>query len=294
VVLIAVSSSYALAHRVSKPLSDLAATVHELSAANLGRRLDVPQSSDELGQLAASFNGMLDRLETSFRDLESATAYVSHELRTSLAVVRTQLEVGLSGARELETAARQALAATDRAVEMVDQALALATRSIPEAAAPLDLALIVAQVVDDYSRPGRVIEFDLPPEGVPPVRGHATWLYRAVANLVGNAFKYGPPEGPVLIRVSRRYDAVLVEVQDRGTGIPAGELDLIWERFRRGSAASRSTGSPQEPGEAGRGYGLGLALVKQAVEAAGGMTWATSAEGCGSVFHLSFPVANRA
>lgn|GEM_PF-1942930 len=291
VVAIALLSSYTLARRVSKPLTDLASTAQELSAASLDRRLKHPGTDDELGQLTTSINDMLDRLQTSFQDLEDAAAYVSHELRNSLAVVRAQLEVGLSGARDLQTAARQALAATDRASRMIDEAMALATRSIPGDAAPVDIALLVAQVVDDYSRPGTVIDFDLPPEGVPFVQGHPTWLYRAVANLVDNALKHGPPAGPVEIRVSRRYEAVLVEVSDQGPGIPEEEQDLIWRRFGRGNrAAEQRKPSPGAVEAPGRGYGLGLSLVRQAVEAAGGTVWVTSRPGQGSTFSLSLPV----
>lgn len=281
VVLVAASSGYVLARRVSTPLSDFAETVQQLSSSSLDRRVPDPGTDDELGLLAASFNSMLDRLEASFRDLEGATAYVSHELRTALTVIRTQLEVGLAGSRDLGLAARQALAATVGASEMVDDALALASRSVPAASEPVDLALVAAQAVDDYSRPGRQLTLEIPPDGVPPVRGNSIWMYRAVANLLDNAFKHGPEEGPVTVRVAPRFDAVVLSVEDRGPGIAAEDLDRIWQRFRRGNG--------QGPAH-GRGYGLGLALVRQAVESAGGAVWVETEESCGSVFYLSVPL----
>ncbi|MDP2871183.1 MAG: HAMP domain-containing sensor histidine kinase [Bacillota bacterium] len=281
VVLVAASSGYLLSRRVSAPLSRFAETVQELSSSSLDRRVPDPGTDDELGLLAASFNAMLDRLEASFQDLEGATAYVSHELRTALTVVRTQLEVGLAGSRDLGLAARQALAATVRASNMVDDALALAARSVPGTAEPVDLALVAAQAVDDYSRPGRQLTLEIPADGVPPVRGNSTWMYRAVANLLDNAFKHGPELGPVTVRVIPRFDAVVLSVEDHGPGIAAEDLDRIWKRFYRGNG--------QGSGD-GRGYGLGLALVRQAVESAGGAVWVETEQGRGSAFCLSVPL----
>jgi len=281
VVVAAVSSGYVLARGVADPLGKFADTVGDLSAANLNRRIDLPGADEELGRLASSFNEMMDRLEASFADMEAATSYVSHELRTSLAVIRTHLEVGLSGARDLESAAQKALAATDKAARMVDSALALASRTVPGAAGAVDLAMVVAEAVDDFSTPGRQIQFELPPDGVPPVHGNATWLHRAVTNLLDNAFRHGPAGGPVMVRVSTRHDAVVVAVEDAGPGIPAAELEDIWQRFYR---RDRDDGHKS-------GYGLGLALVRQAVEAAGGMVWVTSEAGKGTTFHLSIPIA---
>jgi signal transduction histidine kinase len=141
--------------------------------------------------------------------------------------------------------------------------------------------MVVAEAVDDYSTPGRQIQFELPPEGVPPVHGNATWLHRAVTNLLDNAFRHGPAQGPVTVRVSTRHDAVVVAVEDAGPGIPAAELEDIWQRFYR---RDRNAGHKS-------GYGLGLALVRQAVEAAGGTVWVTSQAGAGTTFHLSIPIA---
>ncbi len=305
VLIVAASSGYVLARGVAGPLTKLAGTVQELSASSLSRRLDPPETDDELGQLASAFNGMLDRLEGSFKDMEAATSYVSHELRTSLAVIRTHLEVGLAGARDLESAARKALDATAKATAMVEEALALASRSIPGQAAPVDLALLVAEVVDDYSLPGRTIEFDLPPDGVPPIKGSATWLHRAIANLVDNAFRHGPAAGPVAVRVARRFDAVIVSVEDKGPGIPEDEQESIWDRFHRagghggagaGEVAGMLGGGTTACGDgasakaSGHGYGLGLSLVRQAVEAAGGAVWLRSKPGEGTTFYLSIPV----
>ena len=285
VIAAASALSYGLARRVSQPLTEMAELASELSAADLGRRIAVPDPNDELGRLAAAFNGMLDRLQAAFDDLEQLTSHASHELRTSLAVIKAHLELGLSNEADLRREARAALAAADRLAQWAGDALALSARTLAEpAVTSVDLALLAAEVVDEYSRPGRKLTLDIPPEGVPPARGNEAWLRRALANLVDNAFKYGPPEGPVEVKVEQRFDAVIASVTDHGPGIPEAEQDRIWERHYRGLSAR--SGSKD-------GRGLGLALVKQAAEAAGGTAWVTSRPGEGSTFFISIPVARN-
>jgi signal transduction histidine kinase len=302
-LMLAVAAGYVLARRVSVPLEALARTASELSADDLRRRVDVPAGADaEIGSLASSLNSMLDRLQESVGQLEALNTYVSHELRNSLTAIRTQLEVGLAGAVELGDAARGALTAAERATSMVEDVLTLAAQSIPEQPQPVDLALIVAEAVDQFAAPGRQLTLDMPVDGLPPACGHETWLYRAVVNLLDNAFKHGPADGPVEVGLRRRYDALLLTVRDRGPGILPEHQELVWQRFWRAERTGRPTrlggealqldGPGLRPGTArGRGYGLGLALVKQAAEAAGGGVWVRSQPGQGTEFCLSVPVA---
>ncbi len=292
VILTALASSYALARRVARPLTEMAEVAQELSAADLGRRLVPPNPSDELGQLAKAFNQMLDRLQTAFGDLEKVTSHTSHELMTSLAVIKAHLELGLAQEGELRREAEAALAAADRFTGWARDALAVSSRTVDTTPGSVDLALLAAEVVDEYSRPGRALTLDIPPEGVPPARGHESWLRRALANLVDNAFKYGPPGGPVTVRVERRFDSVIASVTDRGPGIPEDDQDRIWERYGRGGAGRSETGRDQAGrSDAKDSHGLGLALVRQAAEAAGGTVWLQSRPGEGSTFFLVVPVA---
>lgn len=292
VLLLAVAAGRTVARRVSYPLESLADTAAGLSAADLSRRIDVPLDADqEIRQLAGALNGMLDRLQGSFDDLESLNAYVSHELRTGLATMRTQLEVGLAGATDLRRAAESALLAAGRTAEMVEDVLSLAAQAIPEETQPVDMALVAAQAIDEFAAPGRQLTLTIPPDGVPPVSGHETWLYRAVVNLLDNALKHGPANGPVEVKVAHRYGAVVVSVRDYGPGIAVQHQELIWQRFWRAPAAAAADVSHGQTGH-GRGYGLGLALVRQAAEAAGGAVWLESEPGQGATFYLSLPVAH--
>ncbi|MGE5551232.1 MAG: ATP-binding protein [Bacteroidota bacterium] len=275
--ILAFFGSYVLSRKAMRPLTEKASLAGSLNAADLTSHLEQRGPKDEISQLAAGFNGMLDRLQSAFHELEQFNAFASHELRNALAVVRTRLEVGLAAA-DHRGALQDALMATVRLSHVVDDMLALSTPLTAAQTEPVDLALVAAEAVDTYTRPGRLLELDLPEEGVPPVRGHAAWLQRAIANLLDNAFKYGPEDGPVRVRVERRAGAVVVSVADQGPGIPAEARCQIWESFRRLGHQSRKPGT-----------GLGLALVKHAVEAAGGKVWVESTQREGSTFYLEVP-----
>jgi signal transduction histidine kinase len=284
VLLTALATSYVLARKVARPLTDMAEMAHQMSVANLGQRMIPPDPDDELGRLAKAFNQMLDRLQVAFDDLEQLTSHASHELRTSLAVIKTHLELGLSqDTGELRREVKAALAAADRLGLWTGDVLSLSSRSLSEPPRTVDLALLAAEAVDEYSRPGRILSLDIPAIGVPPARGHETWLRRALANLLDNAFKHGPPDGPVEVRVARRFDAVIASVTDHGPGIPEADQDRIWERYYRGDGVVP---------KAENGRGLGLSLVRQAAEAAGGTVWLHSRVGEGSTFSLSIPLAD--
>lgn len=285
IILTALALSYVLARRVSRPLTEMAHLAGELSAANLGRRMAPPNTNDELGQLAGAFNGMLDRLQAAFDDVEQLTSHASHELRTSLAVIKAHLELGLSDEAGLRQEAKAALAAADRLTGWAGDVLSVSSRTVREAPSAVDLALLAAEVVDEYSRPGRTLTLDIPPDGVPAARGNESWLRRALANLLDNAFKYGPPNGPVAVKVERRFDAVIASVADRGPGITEADQNRVWDRYYRGRSAR---GGPVG------GRGLGLALVRQAAEAAGGTTWLCGRVGAGSVFFISIPILEPA
>ena len=279
--LTAAVSSYVLARRVAKPLTDMARVASGLSVGSLGQRLVPPKADDELGQMASAFNQMLDRLQAAFDDLEQLTSHASHELRTSLAVIKAHLELGLSDDSQLSGEARAALAAADRLGAWTADILSMSSRSLLEPPGPVDLALLTAEAVDEYGRPGRSLTLDIPAEGVPLAQGHETWLRRALANLVDNAFKHGPPDGPVRVSVVRRFDSVIASVTDQGPGIPEAEQEGVWDRYFRGAGARQAVKE---------GRGLGLALVRQAAEAAGGVAWLESRAGEGSTFFLSIPV----
>lgn len=269
------------------------------SGVRLARRVeaflaDVPAASaGEAGALRtpeARIARLLELARTAARLQEEQRAQsrlLAHELKTPLA--------GLAGlgqllaAYELAPEERQRVAgllATEatRLAQLVDTLLeleSLSLRPFPADAPALDLAALVRQRVElaaaGFSRP---LELEAP--APVPVRGVASLLAQAVDNLLANAHKFSPPGTPVWVRVFATEDGkALVEVEDRGPGVPPEERDVIFRRFTRGK-----TGQGQP------GLGLGLALVREVVTWHGGEVSVEEAQKGGSVFRFTLPLVS--
>ena len=251
------------------------ASEHVAATRDLGRRIAV-EGDDELSRLARSFNAMLDSLERSTRALEASTsaqrqlvADASHELRTPVTTLRTNLEVLRSG--ELPAAERERL--LEEIEGQIDELTVLMTDLIDLArgderqpdAEEVRLDTLVGEAVDRARRhtPGVVFETDLAPSVVAAVPDR---LDRAVSNLLDNAVKWSPDGGPVEVHVANAE----VSVRDHGPGIAATDLPHVFDRFYRGGDARDRPGS-----------GLGLAIVRQVAEAHGGSVAAEPAPGGG-------------
>jgi signal transduction histidine kinase len=210
---------------------------------------------------------------------------VAHDLRTPLTRLRNVAESAL--VQGDEAASREALA---RAVEEADRVNATLTAlmDISEAETgamrlaleELPLGAVVDEAIalhaDEAEDRGIALSSTVGP-GI-RVRADRTRLRQALANLVENAVKYTERGGRVVVSATDESDRVVLQVEDTGVGIGAGDLPLIWDRLYRADA-SRST----------RGLGLGLSLVKAIVEAHGGEVAVRSVEGQGSTFTLALP-----
>jgi signal transduction histidine kinase len=237
-------------------------TAERVVAGNLSDRVPLRGSGDEFDQLAGNLNGMLDQIERLMTGMREVTDNVAHDLKTPLARLRARLELALLG--DAETAPQTA--AIRAAIEEADRMLATfnALLSIAEAEArtgrdhsePLDLAEIARAAAELYEplaeERGFAIARDVEPGVI--VRGDRNLLSQAIANLLDNALKYGVnPEGASEIRLSVREDrgTGVLEVSDRGPGIPAGNRETVLDRFVR-----------LEPSRSTPGNGLGLSLVR--------------------------------
>lgn len=270
--------SFYLSKWVMKPLKKAAQITQQLTPDNLGIRLDIPDTNDEFSQLVLAYNNTLDRLETAFLELEQFNAYASHELRNSLAILRTRLEVD-SKEGNFKEALSFAVSYVKRISVTVDDILALSSGQIEDSNELVDLALVAAQAVDEYSLVRDNITLELPDEGVPPVAGKEAWLYRAVSNLIDNAVKHSKTQNPINVAVKEHFGAIVVSVTDFGSGIEEIQQDSIWKPYFKASSVNQN------------GYGLGLAMVKHVINICGGMIWVDSKPGDGSTFYISLPKA---
>jgi two-component system phosphate regulon sensor histidine kinase PhoR len=233
----------------------------------------------------------LRRLENARRDLVSN---ISHELRTPLAALRAIADTLRDGALDDPPAAERFLGRMETEVEamtqMVEELLELSR--IESGKAPLRLepttaAAIIEPVVERLRSPaeraGLQLRADVP-AGLPLLLADAERARQALTNLVHNAIKFTPEGGKVTIRAyapaGDEPAMARIEVRDSGVGVPAGELERIFERFYKADRA-----------RSGGGTGLGLAIAKHIVQGHGGRIWATSKEGKGSVLTFTLPIA---
>jgi two-component system phosphate regulon sensor histidine kinase PhoR len=216
-------------------------------------------------------------------------ANVSHELRTPLAAIKSVVETLAEGALQDESVAqeflRRADQEVDRLVVMVEELLELSrieSGEQPLAREDVDVAVLLAEVVERLRPQAEHAQIELRLELAPEL-GRASLdvsrIERAVLNLVQNALKFTPEGGAVTVAAARNAHELRVEVRDTGIGIAPADLPRIFERFYKADQSRASVGS-----------GLGLALVKHAVEAHGGSLGVSSEPGKGSVFSFTIPV----
>jgi len=295
-LLIAAGGGYFLAARSLAPVAAMSAHAAEISATNLNERLPVGNRRDELGALAHVVNGLLERLEASFAQQRRFMADASHELRTPVAVLRTEADVTLSRPHRTEAEYRESVAvmrdAARRLGRIVDDLFLLARADaghLPIRREPLYLE----EIVDAAARAVRAlaqergVRIELLPLEDSPFRGDADLLGRLLLNLLDNAIKHSPPGGAVtlsLVHGEGHYD---IRVADTGAGIPADAQRQIFDRFFRVNKAR----SREEGGETS-GAGLGLAIARWVAEAHGGRLDLVRSDASGSEFRVTLPVTD--
>jgi signal transduction histidine kinase len=300
---------YFLSRQLVRRLEAVGQAAESLAAGALDTR--VPEGhDDEVGQLARRFNDMAERLTTTVAELDARTreaeaalatrrelvANVSHELRTPLASISGHAEslllLGPNASPERLTESLTVLhRETSQLSRLVDDLFLLSmteSGGLRLTVRTVDIAAILEEVAASFRplarREGQIaLLLDVEP-GLPPARGDRERIVQVLGNLVRNALRFTPEGGLVSLRAARHGDAVVVTVADTGAGIPPEGLERIFERFVRGDdARDRASG----------GAGLGLAIVRELVEAMGGQASAESALGEGSQFSFTLPLAGR-
>jgi two-component system OmpR family sensor kinase len=264
-LLLASAVGYLLAGAALRPVEAMRRRATEISANTSGRRLPLPQAQDEIHRLGETLNAMLDRLEAGLRRERRFVADASHEVRTPLALLQTELELALRRPRtqeELEAALRSASEEVDRLARLAEDLLVLA--SAEEGRLPLRASrFAVRDLLDGVARrfsarsaaAGRAVEVGSAHEG--EIEGDRLRLEQALGNLVDNALRHGSVQ--VRLDASSEKGRVVIRVSDEGQGFPLAFLAHAFERFSRADAARTRHGA-----------GLGLAIVDAVACAHGG------------------------
>lgn len=251
--------AWLLAGRALRPVHAVTSRVAEIGSHSLHERVPVPSSHDEIAELARTMNDMLGRLEASSAASRRLVSDASHELRTPVAVMRTELEVARRAGPSVDWPATSEVlhGELDRLQGLVDDLLLL-TRGDERRLAQTDVSLV--DVVHDVAARRRrvpvAVEID---DTAQPVRGDEAALHRALDHLVANAARHA--DGHVAMVVARENGAIAVHVDDDGPGIRPADRSRAVERFVR-----LDEGRARDAG----GAGLGLAIANDVAAAHGG------------------------
>ena len=287
---------YYLARSALAPVADMTGRARAITASRLGERLPIDNPDDELGRLAAVFNEMLGRLDSSFTRMRRFTANVSHELRTPLTAIRSVGEVALRGPRaaaSYRAAVESMLEEADRLSGLVDRLLAISRAD--GGAGPRDTIDLAGLAADVAGHLGVLAEekqqaLVVVRDGRPICRGDRIVLRQAVINLVDNAIRHTPAGGRIRVRASAANGSAVLEVSDTGPGVPERHASRLFDRLYR-VAGSEAAGAEEPDG--GDGAGLGLAIARWAVEANRGRLSYEREPGRGSTFRITLPGEGR-
>ena len=281
-VLLVAAGTWRVIGRALRPVEDIRSEVASISDDELGRRVPVPDSADEVSRLALTMNLMLDRLQDGSDRQRAFVADASHELQSPVTAMRTQLEVGLAdGAHDWPDTARLLLRDTDEMERLVRDLLFLARTHDGSPAHRADLLDLDDVVLEEAARVRGTTTVDVTTSEVSaaPVRGDADELRRLVRNLLENAVRHAASRVRVRLRAGR--DGVRLEVADDGPGIPAEERERVFDRFvALHEARARGTGS-----------GLGLAIARQVALRHGGTLTVADSDLGGACLVLVLPAS---
>ncbi len=262
--------TWVLTGRALLPVEAIRSEVAEITGRELSRRVADPRTDDEIGRLARTMNSMLERLERSSERQRRFVSDASHELRSPLAAMHTELEVSLvhpQGA-DWRHMARDLLDEAERMQRIVNDLLLLARADesgVLPRRADVDLDEVVLAEVERLRARG-LVEVRVVHLASARVKGNADWLARMVRNLMENAERHA--SALVTVSLDKEGEKVELAVEDDGSGVPEAERERIFERFTRlDEARSRDSG----------GSGLGLAIVSEIVAAHGGSITVTDA-----------------
>ncbi|MCW2974412.1 MAG: integral rane sensor signal transduction histidine kinase, partial [Thermoleophilia bacterium] len=270
-----------------RPVERMRRQASTITPTHTQRRLEVPNSDDELSRLAVTLNEMLARLDEGLQRERQLTADASHELRTPLALLKTEIEVALAASQTTEgsvanhvdylrTTLQSSEVEVDRLIQLAESLLLLAQSdqdTLPVVRRAVDLRTLFDDLAARYARraerEGRSISFDAPDAwiDVDPIR-----TAQALGNLIDNAFRHGTGAVTVHATLHSPELELVLEVRDEGPGIPASLADHAFDRFTREEASRTSHGA-----------GLGLSIVRAIAQAHGGTARVAQRDDVGSI-----------
>lgn len=294
-VLLSLIGGYWLASRALRPMDDLARQASSMASRPPGagpHRLDIPPHGDELSRLTVTFNQLLARIDSSITQTRTFLADAAHEMKTPVAIVRSETELALTEGRSLDEY-RELVgvigAESVRLSSLVSDLTLLAEGELLEQ--PLERELVdLGELLADVARSLRplaashAMTIQVGTSGPAELWCDERLVRRVATNLVENAIKFSAPDSPIGAAVHGGPDRVTLTVVDSAATLPSEERERVFDRFYR-SQAARSGGAS--------GSGLGLAIARWAVELHGGRIRVEPRVDGGNAFIVEFPASLR-
>ena len=269
------------------PLKRVIDTIHRIKAGDMGQRVQLPNTQDEVGQLAASFDDMASNIEAAFASQSRFVSAAAHELRTPLTALQGSLEVLQHGSQDDPVKARLLMQGMHREVtrlnRLTEQLLTLTRLDAPEALhfKEIDLTAFLEEVVQQARYLVGERQFNFVPGPSAIIKADPDLLTQVFLNLIDNAIQHTEAQGTLDLGWAAASHSVVMWVDDNGEGIEPIDLPHIFEPFYRGDRSrSRRHG----------GTGLGLAIVQTIVQAHGGKIEVKSQLAKGTRFTFTLPL----
>ena len=287
-IILSILCGYVVTQRSLKVIKQITNTASRITSKNLSERIPVPSDKDEITQLILTLNLMIDRLEKSFTMAQQFSHDAAHEIRTPLTIVRGEIEELLKDDRcpeNISNALESLLEEIQYLSSVAEKLLlihSLDTGEIEYHFKIVDLSKIIQEIYEDalVLSAEKQLTIELKKNDSVVIKGNEELLTRLLWNVIDNAIKYSPQGGKVSIALEEKRDFAVIRVADTGVGIPAEDINKIFDRFYRvDKSRSRELG----------GTGLGLAISKWIVDLHKGQIRVESEVGVSSEFIITLP-----
>jgi len=280
---------YFLAKSATEPIVKLGLDINKITSENLSRKVEVPSKTEETEVLISNFNSLLDRLSKAFNLERQFLGEMAHEIKTPLAVIKSNSEVALSkkrGVEEYQESIKQTLGQVDKLSRNMESLMDFAwsqSMELTKTFKKINLSQVLSEIssVVHYAASPKNIKVDSNIEENILVFGKEEKLYQAIYNIVDNAVKFTPEKGEVDIELYKEEDRAVIKIKDTGIGINQEQQKDIFNRFYR-----------TEQNKNIAGHGLGLAIADSIIKAHGGLINVESKKGAGSVFTISLRMSS--
>ena len=290
-VILGVLLGLAFSRSLTAPLQNLASAAQAIAERDFSHRLEV-KGTDEMAEVANSFNNMASKLEQSERQRQNMVADVAHELRTPLSVVQGNLRAILDDVYPLDKTEVSRVYDESRLLgRLVDDLRELAQADAGQLRLekrPVHVAPVIQSAIENLALAAEAQQVDLLADiegDFPAIDADPDRLAQVLRNLLVNALRHTPPGGSVTVSTRQADGMAEIAIIDTGVGIDAEDLPHVFDRFWR---ADRSR-SRQDRAQGGSG--LGLSVAQSIIETHGGRIWAESIVGKGSAFRFTLPLA---